>query len=206
MHLPGAHAHQRAGAHLAAPLTTRAAVIDALRSLVLRSASRSTNEIILQSTIIPIACLMHTPLRFVNRALRPRRSEDRMRVPRSVIIATLLAAVSIGIPALAWAEPVGCTSRNDDFHVDSVGFMTNEGSGTCAGVATRTLRSEIKQDLNNRPDALVSAGSYNYTGKSYFAYTGSCDRGKTATYYGRTFFTTSSTYHDSSHYYKHVCS
>lgn len=120
-------------------------------------------------------------------------------------LVSMVAGLLLGLPAIAWSEPAGCTSKNVDFYVDSTGYMTNTGSGQCSAAATRTLRVEIKQDISFQPDPLVAANSDYGTKTQYYQTVGACDHGKTATYYGRTYFTSSPTYHDSTHYKKHVC-
>jgi hypothetical protein len=87
----------------------------------------------------------------------------------------------------------------------SGGFMTGTAEGSCNATQTRSLRVEIKRDVSFSPDALVAANTQTATTNSYYVQVRSCDSRKTATYYGRGFFTTNTTYHDSSHYTWHVC-
>lgn len=82
--------------------------------------------------------------------------------------------------------------------------MTGTAEGSCNSSQTRSLRVEIKQDLSFSPDPLVAANTQTATTNSSYVQVRSCDNGKTATYYGRGFFTTTTTYHDSSHNRWHV--
>lgn len=114
-------------------------------------------------------------------------------------------ALSAGIvPAVAWADPPSCTGGTRSFTI-SGGSMTAAGEGFCNAAYGRTLRVEIKHDINFRPDALVAADQDQGNKKNYSKSVNSCDNGNYATYYGRTFFTEYTTYHDSAHHKWHVC-
>lgn len=83
--------------------------------------------------------------------------------------------------------------------------MIGTAEGSCNASQTRSLRVEIKRDVSFSPDALVAANTQTATSTSYYVQVRSCGNGSTATYYGRGFFTTNTTYHDSSHRNAHVC-
>lgn len=91
------------------------------------------------------------------------------------------------------------------FSISGTGLMTSRGTGTCTVALTRTFREEIKQDKSFQTDPLVAANSDNGTKTSYAATVTSCDNHNNATYYGRSFFTSATTYHDSGHIKAQVC-
>lgn len=110
--------------------------------------------------------------------------------------ALALGIVGAVVPAAAaWAEPAGCTSSVTG-STSSTGLLRADGRGTCSGSATRTLRVEIKQDIPLQTDPLLAAATDYGTKTSYAKSVTSCDGGRTANYYGRAFFTTNTTYHD----------
>lgn len=126
---------------------------------------------------------------------------------RAVVPALVAFGVLGGIvvpAAVAWAEPVGCSSRVTG-GTSSTGLLYADGYGSCAGSATRELRVEIKQAISGQPDPLLATGNDYRTSTSYHAHTSSCDSGQTKYYYGRAFFTTASTYHDTATTLQHTC-
>lgn len=122
-----------------------------------------------------------------------------------VVVCSLALIAGVLPVAVAWADPSRCRADTTSFDISSIGQMRAQGEGNCAEDATRTLRVEIKHDINFRPDALVAANSQTSKGTYYNRVVSSCDNGNYATYYGRTFFTTNTTYHDSDHHKWHVC-
>jgi len=84
--------------------------------------------------------------------------------------------------------------------------MTSSSTGSCGTSETRSFRIEIKHDLTLRPDPVTAANEQRRTSTSYSVSVSTCDHGVTASYYGRSFFTSSPTYHDSAHHYLHTCS
>ena len=127
---------------------------------------------------------------------------------RNLLLAAVVAAAGLAVPAQAWAEPSGCTHSYPQFWVVGVSgrySMHSWGDGSCSTNATRTFRVEIKHQISLQPDPLVSH-SEDYDNNTYYAaQTDTCDHGKTAKYYGRSFFTSSPTYHDSNVIYVDAC-
>jgi hypothetical protein len=132
-----------------------------------------------------------------------RKVVHRRRFAVSAAIAAAAAVLLISALS-ASAEPPGCSSSVVG-STSSLGLLQATASGSCAGTATRTLRVEIKQDITLQTDPLVAANSQTATAKSYRVAVSSCDHGKTATYYGRGFFTSQSTFHDTAHTRQHTC-
>lgn len=126
---------------------------------------------------------------------------------RGSLAAAAVVALLAGIlPAIvAFADPAGCRVDTTAFGINGQKSMHAGGEASCSGSYGRTLRVEIKHDINFRPDALVAANTDSGTKSYYKAGVDSCDNGNYATYYGRTFFTTNTTYHDSDHHKWHVC-
>ena len=126
--------------------------------------------------------------------------------------AVLLGLSLAGIPSAANAEPSGCSHNAPKFWTTTVSqygnnraYMHAEGTGVCSSDATRSFRVEIKQDMNARPDPVTSSATDSHYGFGYKARTDTCDNWNNATYYGRSFFTSSPTYKDSSHYLLDTC-
>jgi len=122
----------------------------------------------------------------------------------ATVLAIGLAAAVVPAGA-ASAEPAGCSSAVSG-STSSIGLLQATATGSCSGSATRSLRVEIKQDLSGQPDPLLSANSDTGTKTSYRASTSSCDHGRRSYYYGRGFFTSNSTYHDTAHTLQTTCS
>ncbi|KAB1929022.1 hypothetical protein F8271_28945 [Micromonospora sp. ALFpr18c] len=74
--------------------------------------------------------------------------------------------------------------------------MTAYNDATCGTSVTRTFRVEIKRNVDVLPDPVVSSYDDYWTGQHYYAETSSCDGGRSAKYYGRSFFTSHPTYED----------
>ncbi|WP_018252599.1 hypothetical protein [Salinispora mooreana] len=74
--------------------------------------------------------------------------------------------------------------------------MNAHNDADCQTSVTRTFRVEIKRDVRLLPDPVVSSYDDYWTGTQYHASTSSCDGGRTAKYYGRSFFTSNPTYED----------
>jgi hypothetical protein len=127
---------------------------------------------------------------------------------RSLVFAAALVISGIAVPTAAWAEPSGCSHDTPSFWTSgTAGFnlMNAQSTGTCSTVATRTFRVEIKHDISFAPDPLVSHADDYENGTRYGARTTTCDAGASATYYGRSFYTSSASYHDSSHQHVDTC-
>ncbi|PTA44017.1 hypothetical protein [Micromonospora sp. RP3T] len=123
-----------------------------------------------------------------------------------VLVSALLAIPGAALTGMAaYADPSGCSASTTDFGLDSGKKLQATGEGLCSTSASRNLQVEIKQDLSLQPDPVVAHGNDSRTAKSYASTVVSCDNGNTATYYGRTFFTTNTTYHDSTHRRYTVC-
>lgn len=115
------------------------------------------------------------------------------RILGAVLAVGVITAVAPAIAA--YAEPAGCTSSVSG-STSNTGLLRADGKGSCSGSATRTLRVEIKQAIPQQTDPLLAAASDYGTKTSYAKSVTSCDNGKTAYYYGRAFFTTNTTIHD----------
>lgn len=127
---------------------------------------------------------------------------------RYAFLAAVVAAAGLAVPTQAWAEPSGCTHDIPHFYLTGASgryLMHASSTGNCSSFATRTFRVEIKHDIAFQPDPVVShADDYDYN--TYFeAHTQTCDSGNNAKYYGRSYFVSSATYHDSSHYNVDTC-
>jgi hypothetical protein len=124
---------------------------------------------------------------------------------KSIICAASAAALAFGgVAVTAFADPAGCGALGV-INIDTGGQMRGTAEGSCNASQTRSLRVEIKRDVSFSPDALVAANTQTATTTSYYVQVYSCDGGKTSDYYGRGYFTTNTTYHDSSHQHWHVC-
>jgi hypothetical protein len=123
---------------------------------------------------------------------------------RAATVLAIGVAAAVVPATAASAEPAGCSSAVSG-STSSIGLLQATATGSCSGSATRTLRVEIKHDLNLQPDALVAANSQTATTTSYRVSVSSCDHGNRGYYYGRGFFTTNSTYHDTAHTLQTTC-
>lgn len=103
------------------------------------------------------------------------------------------AVLSAGV---ANAEPAGCSSGVSG-STSASGLLTAHGYGPCKVAVTRTLRVEIKQAIGGQPDPLLAGNNQYASTTLYSVYVSSCDGGQTNYYYGRAFFTSNATYHDS---------
>ena len=117
----------------------------------------------------------------------------------------LAIGAGVGFAQSAFAQPAGCTNNPTLASADGNGLMHASSTAHCSSSLGRTLRVEIKHDEAITPDPLVAANTSVSNGPSYGISVSSCDNGNTATYYGRGFFTSNSTYYDSSHQKWHVC-
>lgn len=131
----------------------------------------------------------------------------KIRARATVVASSAVLAASLGVVVAqaAFADPAGCKVATPSFTLNSTGHMTAKATASCSGSATRTLRVEIKHVEAITPDVLVAANEQDKTGTSYSVSVNSCDNGNTAKYYGRGFFTSTSTYHDSAQHNWHVC-
>lgn len=141
-------------------------------------------------------------------SLEGRTMFEAKESSKKIVLLSLgaVAAASVIVPAtVAWANPAGC-SNSSVGGTSSIGELQESARGTCAGNATRTMQAEIKRDIANYPDALVSKNDRTVYGTRYSTPTSACDHGMTAVYYGRGFFTVESTYADTAHTMQHTCS
>ncbi|MEU8332291.1 hypothetical protein AB0J14_34365 [Micromonospora arborensis] len=118
-----------------------------------------------------------------------------MRRSTAAVIAVVLGLSPLAVGSPAWANPTGCSQGNPEFSHSS-GYMNAWNDATCGTAVTRTFRVEIKRDVSALPDPVVSSYDDYWTGTQYFAETYSCDGGRSAKYYGRSFFTSNPTYED----------
>ena len=109
-----------------------------------------------------------------------------------------------GLMAVAFADPPGCGAAGS-ISINGGGLMTGTAEGSCNTSQTRSLRVEIKHDVAFQTDPLVAANTQTSTSQGYYVQVNSCDNGNTATYYGRGYFTSYTTNHDSGHQKWHVC-
>jgi hypothetical protein len=127
---------------------------------------------------------------------------------RRILLVVAIAAAGLAVPAQAWAEPSGCAHSYPEFYVTNASGrsqMHANSSGNCNTFVTRTFRVEIKHDISFQPDPVVSHAEDYGDNLYYYAATSTCDKGNSATYYGRSFFIESATYHDSSHMHVEAC-
>ncbi len=125
---------------------------------------------------------------------------------RLAIVGCLLAVpIAAGVGSVAFADPSGCSASTDQFYLQGNSSLAAQGSGSCSSSANRNLQVEIKHDISFQTDPVVTHGNDVTTGTYYSVFVESCDNGNYATYYGRTFFTTNTTYHDSAHHTYQVC-
>lgn len=126
-------------------------------------------------------------------------------------IALLIAGAILALPAAgvvgsaAFADPSGCTAAVPDFGVNSAGRLQALGEGHCGTSANRNLQVEVKHDLSVQPDPVVVHANDVRSSTYYSATPAGCDNGNTANYYGRAFFTTKTTYHDTTSRKFSVC-
>ncbi|MGC5051669.1 hypothetical protein ACLQ2S_09495 [Micromonospora sp. DT48] len=118
-----------------------------------------------------------------------------MRRSTAAVMTVALGLSTIAVASPAWANPSGCSQGNPVIS-QSGGYMTAYNDAYCSTSATRTFRIEIKRNVSVLPDPVVSSYDDHYTGTVYYAETSSCDGGRTANYYGRSFFTSHPTYED----------
>lgn len=133
--------------------------------------------------------------------VKPGRPSGRI----GLLVLGMAAAGAVAVPAAsAWANPPGCSNAVSG-GTTSLGLLHATATGSCSANATRTMRVEIRQDIQYYPDPLLSSNSQSKYGASYSVSTSSCDHGQTAVYYGRGFFTTDSTQLDTAHTRQHTC-
>jgi hypothetical protein len=123
-----------------------------------------------------------------------------MKRPTSILLAATLTAALVGGGAVissAQAEPAGCLDAAS-LSVSS-GYLTGAAGGYCDTKATRTLVIEIKWDKTLATDPLVTSAYTTATSKDYNIAISTCDHGNTRSYYGRSYFTTKTNYHDTLH-------
>ncbi|MDG4833995.1 hypothetical protein O7627_32510 [Solwaraspora sp. WMMD1047] len=127
-----------------------------------------------------------------------------MRRLAAVAMAAVCVVSVVAVSSPAWANPSGCSQGNTTIS-QSGGYMTAWNDAECSSSATRTFRIEIKRDVAVLPDPVVSSYDDYWTGKFYYAETSSCDGGRSANYYGRSFFTSHPTYVDTSNLMVNTC-
>jgi hypothetical protein len=137
-----------------------------------------------------------------------RWKEDGMRSKKARAYAAVVGALGLlplaGPAQPAFADPAGCTKSINGFGQYPSGELWAQLAGSCNTNLTRILRGEIKHDLNNRPDPVVTGGTDSDV-RTYLVALQSCDNNNTASYYARVFFNGYSDYKDSAHNYYDVC-
>lgn len=127
----------------------------------------------------------------------------RLKIVIAAALLAIPAAATVG--SAAFADPSGCTAAITGFGLNSSKELHANGEGRCSTSANRNLQIEIKQDLSVQPDP-VALHSNDVGNKTYYAADpAGCDNGNTASYYGRAFFTTNTTYHDTKPHKYTVC-
>jgi hypothetical protein len=120
-------------------------------------------------------------------------------------LGVLAAAGAIMFAPGALANPPGCTNAEAG-STSPTGVLTSLATGHCSAAGTRTLVSQVKQDISGGSDRVVASSSEaNYYGTSYSHTTSTCDSGRTLNYYGRSYFSVDTTYADSPHTMQHSC-
>lgn len=124
----------------------------------------------------------------------------------SVVVVLSVAGGGLAT-AVAQAEPSGCnhTTVATYWGTPSAQHIVGDGDGHCSTSATRNMRAEIKRDVTGLPDPLVAANEAATYGTHHHVRVETCDGGKVAVYYARSWFTSSPTYSDSQHYTFHTC-
>jgi hypothetical protein len=112
--------------------------------------------------------------------------------------------LATAFPATAHADPTGCGGAAY-IGISNTGVMTPPGKRAAMGLPPAPTGSRSKQDISFQTDLVVAANSQTGQGRGYYVQVSSCDNGKTANYYGRGFFTTYTTYHDTASNRWHVC-
>ena len=129
------------------------------------------------------------------RKSEPKRARGGHRTASALAI-TAISFGSIFAAGAAHAQPTGCSANAISLTQATNRSMTSSTSSTCQTELSRTIVAEIKWDKNAAPDPLVAKNSSTWTGKSRSVQVTSCDNGNTRSYYGRGYFTTSTTYYD----------
>lgn len=107
-----------------------------------------------------------------------------------------MATSGIAIPATAaMAVPSGCSQTISAFGLIPTGEIIGQMSGSCGTNKQRTLKGEIKEDRNLRPDRLVLEGA-DTDQRNYLVAVQGCDDNRTANYYARVFYTSDNDYSD----------
>ncbi len=117
----------------------------------------------------------------------------------------LTAALLFGGASAVQADPSGCSAPLPTLTFDSGNNMTVKGTASCSATSTRTWRVEIKYQKTLSPDPTVGGSSYTAATRSYSRSYTTCDDGAAHPYYGRSFFSTNTTYHDSATQDKRSC-
>lgn len=124
-----------------------------------------------------------------------------MRGTRKMASVVALSVASFGLSiaaaTVAAADPAGCEATKTTVGLTDNGRVYGEGFGSCDITALRYFRAEVKWDKAWAPDPLTA--SRTVSGKTnWHGFVATCDNGNTRGYYGRTFWTSGSDYHDSS--------
>jgi hypothetical protein len=126
-----------------------------------------------------------------------------MRISKKAggLVLAVVVATGGGVVAAqsAQADPSGCTTNKPTITDNGAGLLTGKGTATCRVSATRTLVGEIKWDKNLFPDPKTASNSTYGSKKSYSVTVKTCDHQNKRKYYARTFFSSGSDYHDSTH-------
>ena len=119
-----------------------------------------------------------------------------MKLRKFAVASAVLGMAMTGLVAsTANADPSGCGMYNQ---LTGSSAMTSKTTGNCASSATRKVYAEIKQQKPFATDPLVTSVSGTSTGTTHVKSVTSCDDGETHKYYGRGYYsTTTSDHHDS---------
>ena len=130
--------------------------------------------------------------------------KNKRKVATLVGLSVASFGLSIGAATIAAADPAGCDASKTTVGLTDNGRVYGEGFGSCEDRALRYFRTEVKWNKSWSPDPLVAGNAVSgYT--NWHGFVATCDHGNTRGYYGRTFWTSGSDYHDSSPRDIHAC-
>jgi hypothetical protein len=125
-------------------------------------------------------------------------SQGLRQFARHSIVVAVVCTGAILAATEAQAQPAGCTRNTISLTASAAGALTASTSAICNTTANRTIVAEVKWDKAWAPDPLTAKNSRNLTGTNYSVSVTTCDGGNTRGYYGRGYFTSNTTYYDTS--------
>jgi hypothetical protein len=127
---------------------------------------------------------------------KDKRVHKFIKTRVAALAAAVLGLAMLVIPA-AHANPEGCLVTSS-MSVANNGQLTAYAEGNCVTSETRTVAAEVKWDKALSTDPLVARSSRQSTGKRHWASVTTCDYGRRRGYYARGYFTTNTSYKDTS--------